>query len=292
MLTTLHMAAHVYRVVFANPLAIVRIPGKPLVMYVAILLAANIGVAFAFLPPGPEQIAGTAVSWLGPVFLASRLLIWMTALWVAARAALRWHHLVMTPEPSGEAGNQPSEQRRAYLWKLALLLCPGILASIVIGGGLNAMLSPTITEQPLFRFALTTVTGNIVTLLIFGLILGRVGLILPAVASGRPIDFMEAWDRSRPFGRWHVGLVILVNLPIQALDAATPLLSIWLLPLLAETFGVGFLSPLGSIVGWLIDVAILCLTIAVSAVALSFNYQGAFGAPSGRPGQAVSDATG
>lgn len=279
------MAVRVYWTVFARPTLILRFAGLPFVVYAVIKIAADIAVAVGISDTAAQSGDEVSSSFV-LIYLGTQSALWIASLWVFGLTALRWHRFVLLNEVNARfADFRLGIGGRSYLWNLVVILCVGTIAEVFISGLVNAHLLPIITGTPEPAYFVVSLDYRIIGLLVFGLALGRIGLVLPAAAIGRPLQQMEAWDQSKPWGLWHVALIILVNLPIQAIDLSEWLVGFRLTATIANAAasilgrGDTLYTPIFAAVEALFGIVIFCLTISVTAVALSHNYLGAFGSP-------------
>lgn len=286
MLATLRTAAQVYATVFTRPTLIVRFAGLPLVVYAAVLVVAGLtlsaGPSDSATPSGPEVRPFSIV-----VYLATQLPLLGLSLWVLGLSSYRWHRFILLSDGNARfAAFRLGAGGREYLWNLTVVLCLGSVVALLATSVFNGLiLEATTRTGPWEPFAIL-LNYRLVGLLVLGFALARIGLILPAAAIGRPIGQLEAWDRSKPWGLWHFALIVLVNLPLQALGFCKWFALFWLAPAIEDaveaTIGPavdGLQSILFFSLGALFSMVILCLTSAVTAVALSYNYLGTSESP-------------
>ena len=256
-MTAFATAIEVYRLVLGRPRLLLRFGG---VLLPAVVV---LQVFRSLVPDATSSAAGAYGYWLA--FL-------VVGMWFSTLYAVRWHRLTLLGERDAGALDVRFGRREwALAWRsvvLSLVVLPvhALVAAIAHQAIVLTLMPDPFAASPEPLPGAWRAAANAASALIGSLpalyVAARCGLILAAAALDRSLRLRTSWRATSGRGARFTGVLILVTLPP------------YLVGLAAATLFAG-LPPAADLVG----AASWCLSIAVTATALSFHYAAVFGWP-------------
>lgn len=211
------IVVHSFRLLFTNLGNALKVSVGPYLIGVVACLAVLGAAGVPFLAIAEGSFDPTVQNVSGGTFLASMLVCLLILLFVSGWVAVAWHRYVLLEEYPGLLPGMAGRPVWPYVGRAMLLTVVLLLLSIPLG------MVMALAVQPMADGAGDDGALAVVVILgiVFGTILSyvwmRLGLILPAVAVGRPIPMGESWRLTASLsGAIFVAVLIIMALNVGA----------------------------------------------------------------------------
>lgn len=205
-----------FRLLFNNLANALRVSVGPYLIGLALGLVILMVVGFPVSALYDPNFDPRTVMMTGGGAMVGVLACLVLLMFVSAWVAVSWHRYILLEEYPGLLPAVAGRPLGPYVWRVVLLVLVMILAAIPLGLVAGLVSAPLVGVGPptavtlLFLLVVGVVVGSI--LLYIWL---RLGLVLPAVAIGRPLTMGESWGRTAPHSAAiFVAVLILVALNI------------------------------------------------------------------------------
>lgn len=212
------IVVHSFRLLFSNLANALKVSIGPYLLAIASCLAvlAASGVPFVAMLGGEFDPATAAFSETS-IFIAG-IACFLIVMFASGWVAVAWHRFVLLEEYPGLLPSLAGRPVWPYVGRVILLSLLMLVAAIPLGFLMGLVAMPLVRDDGpgiAAMLLIGVVTGTILSYLWM-----RLGLILPAVAVGRPITMGESWAQTSA----HSGAIFVTVLVIMALNIGVGLL--------------------------------------------------------------------
>lgn len=205
---------HSFRLLFRNLGDALKISVGPyliaIVLSAIVLLATAVPLETALLAlreGGQHQVPG------GPLALLGFLIVFLIVLFVSGWVAVSWHRYVLREEYPGILPSLADKPIWAYVGRNLVLSLVLILIAIPLGFVLGLAVFPVASGLSSDGAMIASVGLVLVLATILFWMYLRWGLVLPAIAVGRPMTMSDSWNATKPLsGAIFIAILILVAL--------------------------------------------------------------------------------
>jgi hypothetical protein len=204
-----------FRLLFTNLANALRVSVGPYLIGLALGLVILAAVGFPISALYDPNFDPTAVMMSGGSAFVGILACFILLMFVSSWVAVGWHRYILLEEYPGMLPAVAGRPVWPYAWRVLLLVLVMILVAIPLGMIAGFVAFPLIGSGPPSGM-------DLVILVIIGIVVGsvlswiwlRLGMVLPAVAIGRPMTMGDSWGRTAS----HSGAIFVAVLILAALN--------------------------------------------------------------------------